>query len=74
MNPVAAMHNLNQLRERPELVVWSMLFAIGAALLLSGLQQAGRRPDLAERLARLDDNARFAHAVRESQAIVGQLR
>jgi Flp pilus assembly protein TadB len=62
MNPVAVMQNLNQLRERPELLVWSTLFAIGAALFLSGLQHAGRRPDLAERLARLDDNARFAHA------------
>jgi Flp pilus assembly protein TadB len=69
MNASTLADDFNQLRDHPELLAWSSLFAIGVALLLSGLQRVGRRPDLADRLARLDDNARFEHATQSKAGL-----
>ena len=46
MNPSSLVDHFTQLVDRPELLVWSSLFAIGVTLLISGLQRVGRRPDL----------------------------
>src|SRR5207248_9587891 len=56
--PVAA-GRLSDLAQRPEVFVWAALFAVGVWLAAGGLAQIRRRPSLADRLARLDVDARL---------------
>src|SRR5687767_14809014 len=57
-----ALDMLVQLEDRPELMLWSALFALGAFLVASGIAQSASRPGLTERLARLDVDRRLENA------------
>jgi tight adherence protein C len=54
-----AVGRLSELTRQPELFLWATLFAVAVWLTAGGLAQIGRRPNLAERLARLDVDARL---------------
>ena len=57
---------LSRLVNSPDLLgvmLWAALFGLGARILVSGVIQGAARPGLAERLARLDVDARLEQAV-----------
>jgi hypothetical protein len=78
MSQSAVSDAMLQVRSQPDLLVWSLLFAIGTVLLLGGLVRVTSRRSLAERLARLDVSVRFegrvlADAAFSSDGVVGAM-